>query len=558
MRRIWTVAGGKGGAGRSLLAANLGIALARSGRRVLLIDLDPERAGLHACLGFARVPRPAASASPGAAASLASLAVDTPIHNLRLLGHGLIRQADGTLPADLSKRLTATTEVDAVLIDCGSGRSDAVLDAFQLGELGVVAASPEPPALESACTFGEAHLRRCLERALPGDVRRALHELLASEGIDPARLSFRSLMQRLGALDPAARDRVAETVGRIRLELIVTQVRDEADEEAAAALSSAFLKAFGIRLPIAGLVACDPSVLQAVHKRRPLAQQFPNTPATKAIARAAERLIHAAGAGPATGPEWDDLGGLDHYRVLEVVPKASSKEIQASYQILKRAFGLETTPLLALLDDGDLRALHARVEDAYRHLIFLETRVAYDRSLVEGGALKPEEVRGLHDESADLPAGTHEAALIPSEIRDPEAPQTGAPAPSPSAIPSAPDASASEPDLSVPAPPAPVSGTAPTAPRPIPMTGEALRAERERLGLSLESISSRTKIRPSFLAALEEERWDRLPSPVFLRGFLREYAACLGLPADEVARALLLRRDRALLPPLEDPQSRIA
>jgi cytoskeletal protein RodZ len=90
------------------------------------------------------------------------------------------------------------------------------------------------------------------------------------------------------------------------------------------------------------------------------------------------------------------------------------------------------------------------------------------------------------------------------------------------------------------------------------MTGEALRAERERLGLGLESICSRSKIRPSFLAAIEEERWDRLPSPVFLRGFLREYAACLGRPAEDVARALLLRRERAMAPPLEESRSRTA
>jgi flagellar biosynthesis protein FlhG len=533
MRRVWTIAGGKGGAGRSLLAANLGIALARAGRKVLLLDLDRDGAGLHACLGFGRAPASPPAGRADSTGSLAGLAVDTPIHNLRLIGRGQARPADGVQLPELPARLAATTEADAILIDCGSGRSDAVLDAFHLGEVGIVATSPEPPALESACAFGEAHLRRCLERALPADMRRALDDLLTSEGVDPLRLSFRALMQRLGALDPAARDRVAETVGRMRLELIVTQVRDETDEEAAAALCSAFLKAFGVSLPIAGLVACDPSVLQAVHKRRPLAQQFPNTPATKGMARAAERLLHAAGSAPPAAPEWDDLGALDHYRVLEVVPKASSKEIQASYHVLKRAFGLETTPLLPLLEDHDLRALLARVEDAYRHLIFLESRVAYDRSLVEGGILKPEDLRGLHEDSAELPAGTHEAAPLPVVEAG------GEPVPAPAPVQDA-------------------GPSAPAAPRPVPMSGEALRAERERLGLGLEAISSRTKIRPSFLAALEEERWDRLPSPVFLRGFLREYAGCLGLPAEEVARALLLRRERAIAPPLEDLRSKTA
>jgi cytoskeletal protein RodZ len=77
------------------------------------------------------------------------------------------------------------------------------------------------------------------------------------------------------------------------------------------------------------------------------------------------------------------------------------------------------------------------------------------------------------------------------------------------------------------------------------MTGEALRAERMRIGQTLEAISARTKIRRTYLQAIEEERFEALPPPVFLRGFVREFAACLGLPGDEVARALLKRREQA-------------
>ncbi|HXH29118.1 MAG TPA: P-loop NTPase, partial [Candidatus Polarisedimenticolia bacterium] len=52
---IWTLAGGKGGVGRSLLAANLGVQLARAGRRVVLVDLDLQGGNLHAYLGFQRL-----------------------------------------------------------------------------------------------------------------------------------------------------------------------------------------------------------------------------------------------------------------------------------------------------------------------------------------------------------------------------------------------------------------------------------------------------------------------------------------------------------------------
>jgi cytoskeletal protein RodZ len=63
---------------------------------------------------------------------------------------------------------------------------------------------------------------------------------------------------------------------------------------------------------------------------------------------------------------------------------------------------------------------------------------------------------------------------------------------------------------------------------------QALRAERERAGLTLEEISSRTKIKVAFLRAIENGDFDRLPGPFFTRAFLRTYARELHLPADEI------------------------
>jgi cytoskeleton protein RodZ len=59
--------------------------------------------------------------------------------------------------------------------------------------------------------------------------------------------------------------------------------------------------------------------------------------------------------------------------------------------------------------------------------------------------------------------------------------------------------------------------------------GRTLREARERRGLSLDDAERATKIRARQLAALEAERFDRLPSSVYARSFLREYADFLGL-----------------------------
>jgi hypothetical protein len=59
--------------------------------------------------------------------------------------------------------------------------------------------------------------------------------------------------------------------------------------------------------------------------------------------------------------------------------------------------------------------------------------------------------------------------------------------------------------------------------------GSSLRDARTRQGLDFPELEERTKIRPKYLRALEDERFDLLPSPTYVKGFLRSYADALGL-----------------------------
>jgi cytoskeletal protein RodZ len=62
--------------------------------------------------------------------------------------------------------------------------------------------------------------------------------------------------------------------------------------------------------------------------------------------------------------------------------------------------------------------------------------------------------------------------------------------------------------------------------------GSILQEAREARGLTLDQVEAELKIRAKFLSALEDGRYDSLPTAVHVRGYLRNYARHLGLDPD--------------------------
>ncbi|MCS6937691.1 MAG: DUF4115 domain-containing protein [Roseiflexaceae bacterium] len=78
--------------------------------------------------------------------------------------------------------------------------------------------------------------------------------------------------------------------------------------------------------------------------------------------------------------------------------------------------------------------------------------------------------------------------------------------------------------------------------------GERLRAARESQGISLSQAAAETRILQRYLVALEDGDYQNLPGDVYTRGFIRNYAAFLGLPADELID--LYRHERGRTDPI--------
>ncbi len=78
----------------------------------------------------------------------------------------------------------------------------------------------------------------------------------------------------------------------------------------------------------------------------------------------------------------------------------------------------------------------------------------------------------------------------------------------------------------------------------MPDIGASLREARMRARIDISEIEAQTKIRAKYLRALENEEWDLLPGPTYVKSFLRTYAETLDLDAKLLVDEYKLRHER--------------
>src|SRR5580692_5660760 len=87
----------------------------------------------------------------------------------------------------------------------------------------------------------------------------------------------------------------------------------------------------------------------------------------------------------------------------------------------------------------------------------------------------------------------------------------------------------------------------------LPSFGEKLKQEREKRQITLEQISTSTKIGTRMLQALEEDKFNQLPGGIFNKGFVRAYSHCVGLDEDQTVAEYLEASGDAPPPKTEIP-----
>lgn len=297
MKKIWAIGGGKGGVGKSLVSANVAICLALMGNKVVAVDLDLGGANLHTCLGL---PIPQVTLSDYVSKRVTNfedLLVPTPITNLKIISGAQDELGMANLKhMHKNQIIQKLHELDAdyILFDLGAGTAFNTIDFFITADKGILVVLPEPTSIENTYRFIKSVFYRRL-KLVEGvaDIESLIDESMNAKISAGGTTSPADLMRRISDMNPELGLKVRMEMAHFRPNLIINQVRSQADIDIGYSIQSICRKYFGIEMTFPGYLDYDQSVWQSVRKRKPLLIEYPNSRLVNNFDRIVNRLIES-------------------------------------------------------------------------------------------------------------------------------------------------------------------------------------------------------------------------------------------------------------------------
>jgi flagellar biosynthesis protein FlhG len=291
------VASGKGGVGKSFVAANLAMALARMGHRTIAADLDFGGSNLYHFLGLPNRNPGIGDFFSGHASDLKRMLVPAAVSNLHFLpGDGktpLTANLPSAQKAKLLRHLRALP-AEYLVLDIGAGSSFTTLDCFDAAEPGLLVTTPERPAITGMLVFLKNHLYRKIEHRLSANgcrgLRPLLKELMQLPMADQPP-SFGFIQGRIAEESRHAAEVVAATLAACRPRIVFNMGTCTQDTRLAEAIAKTLRETLGIEPDFFGFIFQDPNVREASRGRVPFLPNFQESTAAEGITKLAERVV---------------------------------------------------------------------------------------------------------------------------------------------------------------------------------------------------------------------------------------------------------------------------
>jgi flagellar biosynthesis protein FlhG len=296
-RKIIPVASGKGGVGKSVVAANLGVILASYGKRVVLVDLDLGGSNLHTYLGIK-------NRNPGIGNYVQSknpdfneILVDTPYNNVKFVAGDVLVTGTANLTQTERRsvmRAIESLDADYVILDLGSGTSLNVVDFFLLSNTSVVVTTPQTPSILNAYSLLKNATFRHLLRTFtkPRTVANYLKDIVKEKqpGGTP---TIAEILEHMHQLDRKTGDEATSQLARLHPYIVVNMAETPEDMDITEELRNLIFRNLQVDAGCLGLVFNDRAVGESVRKLQPVSVADHEALASKELDRIAQKILQS-------------------------------------------------------------------------------------------------------------------------------------------------------------------------------------------------------------------------------------------------------------------------
>lgn len=294
--QILPIASGKGGVGKSLLSANLAIALGRAGKKVVLADLDLGASNLHLAIGQ-NVKNNSIGTYLTDKTEFRSIIEPTEYDNVSFIAGDSQIPGLTSLKADQKKKLIRnfhSLDCDYLILDLGAGTHQIILDMFLQSPQGILVTAPTVTATLDGYLFLKNSVFRLMyttyKRGTPGH---QLLEQLKKNSESMKTLYIPRLIEALKQVDPQTTELFISRMNQFRPRLVMNMIEDPKDADRAMRIRNSCTQYLGIDLEYLGLMYRDQLQDKALSSRLPVTVYKPNSVLSQAINRIADKVMDA-------------------------------------------------------------------------------------------------------------------------------------------------------------------------------------------------------------------------------------------------------------------------
>lgn len=294
--QIIPVASGKGGVGKSLLSANLAIALGQSGKKVVLADLDLGASNLHLVLGQ-QAPKQGLGTWLTGHGEFKDIIIKTDYKNVDFIAGDSEIPGLSTLKApQKSKLIKAFKNIDAdfLIIDLGAGTHQIILDLFLLSPQGIVVTAPAVTATLNGYLFLKNAVFRLMHSSFKSTTPAAkMIAQLKQDATSLQRLYIPRLIEEIRKVDSVSADKFERNLKTFRPRLIMNMIEDPKDADRAQRIRVSCNQYLGLDIEHLGIMYKDSLEDRALASRLPVIVYKPQSVLSQAIYRISEKILAA-------------------------------------------------------------------------------------------------------------------------------------------------------------------------------------------------------------------------------------------------------------------------